>query len=419
MSDVPELVLAGSSPLSEDELSLPRPPGVIRRFWARHPLFADILIAILALVFTLPGAALRAPAPEPVAPWTAWMALGLTVLGCAALVWRRRWPVPVFALALLPSLAVADSDLNGAVSGPAALIALYSVAVYRGARTCWIAFGVAGAISVAFGAARMLVDPAGFAAHLSVTISTIVGLLIGALIGVNVGNRRRYLLALIDRSRQLLVERDQQARLAAAAERSRIAREMHDIVSHSLTVVVALAEGAAATRDPERSAEATRAIADTAREALAEMRVMLGVLRDEDADAPLAPVADATAADVVAAARAAGAPATLSITGVPDAPPIVRLAVLRVVREGLTNALRYTRDPSYIRVALVYRPDEIEVSVENDGARADAPSQGAGMGLRGLEERVAHLNGTISAGMVADAVWRLRVVVPTKEQPGE
>ena len=130
-------------------------------------------------------------------------------------------------------------------------------------------------------------------------------LLLGALVGINVGNRRRYLSALIDRSRQLLVERDQQAELAAASERARIAREMHDIVSHSLTVIVALAEGANATADPARSREASRAVAATAREALSEMRMMLGVLRAADAasDAPLGPLLDASLHDVIEAAR--------------------------------------------------------------------------------------------------------------------
>ena len=115
--------------------------------------------------------------------------------------------------------------------------------------------------------------------------------LIGALIGANVGGRKRYVEALIERSRQLTIERDQQAQLATAAERTRIAREMHDIVSHSLTVIVALSEGAAATTETERARSAARTAADTARGALTEMRAMLGVLRTDDTgSAPLAPL---------------------------------------------------------------------------------------------------------------------------------
>ena len=105
-------------------------------------------------------------------------------------------------------------------------------------------------------------------------------MLIATLIGVTVGNRRRYLDALIARAHDLARERDQQAELAAAMERSRIAREMHDIVSHGLTVMITLAEGSAATavRDPERAADAMRHVADAGRDALGEMRRMLGVL---------------------------------------------------------------------------------------------------------------------------------------------
>ena len=417
MPEPRQIVLGTGVAPAEDDLRLPRPPGVIRRFWARHPLFADILIAILAFLLWVPAVTVRAPTSEPAPVWIIVLVAILSVAGCAALVWRRRWPVAVFVLTIVPMIVVA-LDLAAAVSGPATLIALYSVAVYRGARACWTAFGIAALAIVLICGVIVATSPSSLSEALNVGIATIVGLLLGALIGVNVGNRRRYLLALIDRSRQLLVERDQQAQLAAAAERTRIAREMHDIVSHSLTVVVALADGASATRDPGRSAEATRAIAATARDALAEMRVMLGVLRD-DGDAPLAPLGDASVQDVVESARAAGAPVTLSITGIPEAPPIARLAVLRVVKEGLTNALRYARDPSYIRVSVVYRHGEIVVAVENDGAGVNAPSQGAGMGLRGLDERVAHLRGKLSAGMIADGVWRLRAMIPTSEDPDE
>lgn len=414
----PELVLVGSNSPSEDELALPRPPGVIRRFWARHPLLTDILIAVLALLLTLPSVTLRSATDAPIALWSLILTGILSVLGCVALVWRRRWPLAVFVIAFLSSIVVTP-DVNGTVSGPAALIALYSVAVYRGSRACWTALGLGSAALALSCGALIWIDPSSAIAQINVTVATIVVLLIAALAGVNVGNRRRYLLALIDRSRQLLIERDQQARLAAAEERTRIAREMHDIVSHSLTVVVALAEGATATRDPVRSAEATRAIADTARGALAEMRDMLGVLREESPLVPLGPTGAASVHDIIEAARAAGAPVTLSTSGTPDAPAAVRLAVLRVVREGLTNAIRYARDPSYIRVVLDYRAGTVEVTVENDGAPADAPSEGAGLGLQGLQERADHVGGTMEAGMIRAGVWRLWASLPTEGTPGD
>ncbi|MDN3494475.1 histidine kinase [Planococcus sp. APC 4015] len=412
MSEPRPLVVGRGYVPSDDELRLPRPPGVIRRFWARHPRMADITIAALALLLTLPAIVFRAPVESAAAGVPAAVGFVLSIIGCIALVWRRRWPLPVFAVALLPFL-VGDAP-GSAMSGPAALIALYSVAVYRSVRACWVAFGAASSVIAGQTLVRILMDASAWGTQVNVDVSAIVLLLLGALVGVNVGNRRRYLDALIERSRQLLVERDQQAELAAAAERTRIAREMHDIVSHSLTVVVALAEGATATSDPARASEATRAIASTARDALTEMRDMLGVLRDVDSATPYAPLGQASVHTVVAQARTTGAPVVLAVTGAADVSPAVELAIVRIVTEGLTNAIRYSRDPTAIRVGIGYRGDGADVTIENDGALADAPSEGAGMGLRGLQERVDHVGGRWEAGSPAPGLWRVHAWLPTR-----
>ena len=401
----------GISPV-EDELRLPRPPGVIRRFWARHPVFADVLVAIAALLFSIPTLAFRSTIQQPVNEFSITLLAFLTLASCVAVVWRRRWPLTVFAIALLPSIFV-DTVLVAGIGFPAAIVGIYSVAVYRSARACWIALGVACIVLGLNCLARIGADADSLGLFINVAISTAVALLVAALIGINVGNRRRYLLALIDRSRQLLVERDQRGQLAAAAERTRIAREMHDVVSHSLTVIVALSEGAVATADPERSREASRAVSATAREALAEMRMMLGVLRDDSDEAPpLAPLLDASLQDVVAAAQGAGYPVTLSISGVPDQTPVVRLALLRIAQEGLTNAMRYAHDPTFIRVRAQFDNAGLTVDVDNDGARAGETSRGAGVGLAGLRERVVHLGGTVDAALIAPTIWRLRARIP-------
>ena len=203
--------------------------------------------------------------------------------------------------------------------------------------------------------------------------------LIGSLVGINVGNRKRYLEAVIDRSRQLLVERDQHAQLAAAAERERIAREMHDIVSHSLTVVVALSEGAAATPDGDRARAASTAAAATARNALGEMRSMLGVLRDGEADAPLAPLDPITPAETIAGAQQAGFAATLAVRGDAEVAPALRFAIGRIVQEGVTNAMRHAPHADAVDVRIDYDADPIVVEIVNDGVRGSA----AGMGSRG------------------------------------
>ena len=412
MTRTRKLVLdRGASPV-EDELRLPRAPGVIRRFWARHPVFADVLVASLALLLSIPSLTVRASFPVEVNGWAVTLLVVLTLAGCVALVWRRRWPSTVFAIALLPSILV-DTVLVAGIGFPAAMVAIYSVAVYRSMRACWIALGIACVVLGVNCLTRVGADAESLTLFINVAISTAVALLVAALIGINIGNRKRYLLALIDRSRQLLVERDQRGQLAAAAERTRIAREMHDVVSHSLTVIVALSEGAAATADPDRAREASRAVSATAREALAEMRMMLGVLRDDSVAAPpLAPLLDASLQDVVTAAQGAGYPVTLSISGVPDHTPIVRLALLRIAQEGLTNAMRYAHEPTFIRVRAQFDAAGLTVDVENDGARQHEPSRGAGVGLAGLRERVTHLGGTLDAGLVAPTIWRLRARIP-------
>mgnify|MGYP001028181993 CR=1 FL=1 len=403
-------------------LRLPRPPGVIRRFWARHPLFADILIAVLCLLLSLGGAAARssgsgAASGVPLtASWVVDVVIAvLIVAGCAAVPFRRRVPLLPFTLAVALQLTTIAVPHGAAV--PLLVVTTYSLAVYGSNRLCAIAATGATVLVVACTALALV------AAHPSIALPTTLNtlfntgfsVLLGALVGVNVGNRRRYLQAVLDRSRQLLVERDQQAELAAAAERERIAREMHDIVSHSLTVIVALAEGAAATADPERARHAVQAAASTARTALTEMRAMLGVLRSDDPAAPLTPMQAVAPEDVVAAAQRAGFPVVLSRTGVPVEQPSIRYAVGRIVQEGLTNAMRHAPAAHSIRVHLVTAGDRIVVTVANDGVTATASA--GGFGIRGLVERARHVGGTLTSAADGDGRWLLRAELPLIDTP--
>ncbi|MFG6445479.1 sensor histidine kinase [Microbacterium sp. P07] len=404
--------VVGAASGSDDGLLLPHQPGVIRRFWAQHPRFTDVLVALSAVLLSVPAAVLRSPYPVPPAAGQIWFAVGLALVACAALMFRRERPLTVFAITAAPLLLLPASLVPTFHILPA--YALYAIAAYRSTRAAWIAFGVAASAVVGHTLLTVAVAPAETGLVVSSAIFPGVTLLIGTLIGINVGNRRRYLEALIDRSRQLLVERDQQSRLAAAAERTRIAREMHDIVSHSLTVIVALTEGAAAASDPERARIASRGAADTARAALTEMRSMLGVLRDDSADTtPLEPLEPSDPAQVVAAAQRAGFPVTASFTGsTVDAPPAVRFALGRIVQESVTNAMRHAPGATDIRVTVSAERESVVVTVENDGAsprESDAPG---GFGLRGLEERTEHVGGTLVAGPIGANTWRLRATLP-------
>jgi signal transduction histidine kinase len=405
-----------SSSLAEAELRLPRAPGVIRQFWARHPLFADILIALFCLLISLVPAAPFQPAElhggeeAVIGPqWTVAIPLAVVAAACVLLVWRRTQPTLAFAVGLLGSVSfLVFAPPNGS---PLILVTTYALAVYRSSRAAWTGLAVAVGTLSLLALALLTSGTITFENASNAVIGEVVLGLIGSLIGVNVGNRRRYLEAVIERSRQLLVERDQQSRLAAAAERARIAREMHDIVSHSLTVVVALSEGAAATPDHERARSAMDAAAATARGALTEMRSMLGVLRDSGPDAPLTPMAPAAPEVTVAAAQRAGFPATLTVTGAPVVSDAVRFAIGRIVQEGVTNAMRHAPGATTVLVRIDYTDAEVHVTIRNDGV--SQPVEAGGFGIRGLMERAAHVGGSVTSEPGRDGLWELRAVLPS------
>ncbi|MBD3941489.1 ATP-binding protein [Microbacterium sp. NEAU-LLC] len=382
---------------------------MIRRFWARHPLFTDIVVALIGLAIALTTAGpVGTDNADPGAPFHI-VSMVIAIAAAASLMLRRRWPLLPYALAILLQLVMLAYP--SAAGSPLLILSTYAVAVYASSRLCWIAYGAGmGAIALV-GGFEVLLGAVDFLGALNALLSAAVVALVGALVGINIGNRKRYLEAVIDRSRQLVVERDQQAQLAAAAERARIAREMHDVVSHSLTVIVALSEGAAATADPERARGAMEAAATTAREALTEMRTMLGVLRDGDAEAPLAPLAPVSPYDVVASAQRAGYPATLVVTGSADLPDTAQYAVGRIVQEGVTNAMRHAPSATVIRVRIDHGEDASTVTIRND--RATPSTAPGGFGLRGIAERVAHIGGTLSAGPDGAGGWELTATIPS------
>lgn len=415
-----------TSVLPDEELRLPRTPGVIRRFWAKHPLLADVLITLVCVVlsvgptgvtiFLSPGDETVFPSPDASTALVI-TATAIALLASLTLLVRRRWPVFVFIATYASALVTLL--LIGSSSGNLLLVATYSLAVYRSTRAAWIGFGIGIAGYTLIASIPWETGATDLQSFISITSAQLVLTLIGTLVGVNVGGRKRYLEAIIARSRQLLIERDQQGQIAAAAERARIAREMHDVVSHSLTVVVALSEGAAATDDRERARGASTAAAATARSALTEMRAMLGVLRDGDADAPLAPAQPAAPQETVEAAQRAGYPATLTVTGSLDVPSTVGFAVGRIVQEGLTNAMRHARDARMIAVRIVHADDRVTVEIENDGVSGRSGT--SGFGIRGLQERAAHIGGALSSAPAGSGRWMLRAELPlgTTNDEGE
>jgi len=223
--------------------------------------------------------------------------------------------------------------------------------------------------------------------------------------------------ALRERARLLEVERDQQTRLATSAERSRIARELHDVVAHSLAVVIAQADGGryAAAASPAAAEQALGTIAETGRRALAEMRELLGVLRDGEPD-PNSPQPDVDGVPaLVAQVAGAGLDVTLAVHGTPR--PLNRtagLAAYRIVQEGLTNVMKHAGPAARAQVVLTWEAAQVEVTVTDDGrGAAAAVREGAtGHGLVGMAERAALCGGRLDAAALPGGGFEVRAVLP-------
>jgi signal transduction histidine kinase len=237
-------------------------------------------------------------------------------------------------------------------------------------------------------------------------------------LGITVRQRRALLISLHERAARLEVERDQEGRLGAAAERARIAREMHDIVAHNLSVMIALADGAtyAMESSPERAGEATERVSATGRQALLEMRRLLGVLREEEEEAGVQPLAPQPGLDrlddLLAQVHAAGIPVTMDLDGDPRRlPEGVQLTVFRVAQEALTNTLKHAARPASAHLALRCERGAVELDVTDTG-KLTRPAGGSrqlsgrsGRGLRGMRERAAAYGGWLDAGPAPGGGW--------------
>ncbi|GGF35659.1 two-component sensor histidine kinase [Microbacterium sorbitolivorans] len=399
-------------------LALPRPPGILRRFIDSHPRTIDALIAVASAGIPAIGYLVLAAAGDAwyvvVAVVGAIVCFGLTFL-------RRTRPFLLLVVASAFGLFPDSGMTSGILS---TWVALYSIGIFRSTRAAWTGFAIATAFwftgfQIEFatsGSDPFIVAIAGN------IVQTSVMLAIPTLIGVTVGARRRYERALIDRAADLARERDQRARLAVGEERTRIAREMHDIVSHSLTVMITLSEGAAAQAETgsDLAPDAMRRVAETGRESLAEMRRLLGVLRAPDDEAELAPQPGADGiGSLVTQFRDAGLPVAWRHDGPAIPQGGVGLAAYRIVQESLTNVLRHA--PGTRRVDVRTRNDgsAISLTIDNDTTYDPMPSDGSGRGLVGMRERAAMHAGSVTAGPRTDGRWRVDATLSIDSPAGE
>jgi signal transduction histidine kinase len=348
----------------------------------------------------------RPPAPNLSA------ALVVAVVTVPVLSLRRVWPGPVFGVVVLIAAVLAQWPVRGELFPVALAIALYTVA----ATTSRAKALVAAALAVA--AELPAAGQGGWHNGWLAVVYEIIAIAAVLVTGLYTNTRRAYLAELRDRTERLEREHDQTSALAAAMERARIAREMHDSVAHHLTVIVALSDGAlaAVTRSPAQAAVAIRGVSSTAREALAETRRLLGILRTEgglELREPLPGLSDLDG--LFTRVRAAGLPVRYERSGPPgDTPPGVQLVIFRLVQEALTNTMKHAGPGATAAVRLRLDPGEVSVEVIDDGVGSSGVPRAPGGGLTGMAQRVSAFGGELTCGPCQPCGWQ----VTAKLDPG-
>jgi len=390
--------------------------------WLRsHPLFVDGVLA-MALGLLGIGQLLHGP----------WTQVPAWILLVSAVVVRRRIAVTAFYIgALGGAVQVAGGELLRAPALPTdvvMLVLLYTVAAYRPRRASVPALLVclAGTAVAAATVWMPMNGPVRAFAQIAFADALFSGcILLVWVLGDSMRYRRGYYAGLEDKAARLEAERHAQAKIAAAAERARIARELHDIVAHHVSVMVVQADGAryALRTDPDRAETALTAISATGRQALTEMRRLLGVLRSAGAQNSLAPVPGlGELRELLEQARAAGLEVSYTLTGTPrELPEGAELAAYRVVQESLTNTRKHGGLAATAAVTLRYEPDGLTVEVIDDGIASPA-NEPAGHGLAGMRERIAMYGGTVHAGPLAGGGFGVTARLPcpgAADAPGE
>lgn len=412
-AEVPADVPADSAPPAP-----PRSPGRVRASVGRHPRAVDAAVAASYFVVAGFGLASEYLTTGVGRPLAADVAVTVTlVVATVALLARRRRPGLTWGVLLATTVVTAFAD--GGLDPGGVSLALYALAVHRSSRSAWLGFGVTVVVGVVVVPVASLARSDAGDVRLLSPVPVLVAL-IAVLIGVVVGGRRRWVAALIDRADRLERERDQRERLATAAERARITREMHDIVAHGISVMVSLADGAdaLAEKDPARSRAALGDIVDVGRRSLTDMRRLLGALDDGEPTTDLGPApAVAGIPALVESYRSAGLPVVLEVSGTPPRSEAAQTIVYRIVQEALTNALRYSDRPEEARVAIAYGPP-VSVVVTDDG-RGTVEGRtplGSGRGLVGMRERARLYGGSVEAGPRPAGGWQVAAVLPDVEE---
>lgn len=377
----------------------------------RHPWLLDTAVVLAVTLLSLPDLLMhgRDGGPFGETEYRTDLPAAVPFLLAAALIaplwWRRRAPGVTFFVIAAVSLVQWSLDI-WQQAGISMLVALYSLALRGPLRLLgW-------AVAVTVGELTAAVWLLGQVEHPLLGLFFLLGTATASVtLGLTLRIRRMYLASLEDRATRLEVERDQRVRLTAAAERSRVAREMHDIVGHNLSVMVSVADGAAvlAAHRGEDSADALRILGDTGRQAMGELRRVLGVLREgQDDERLLEPQPGIRDLDpLLARVRAAGVPVVFRTVGDLDALGSgVQLAVYRIVQEALTNTLKHAGAGAAAEVGVTAEAGTVRVRVTDTGVPAGPPvrtepepgDDDPGHGLVGIRQRAALYGGTVTIG---------------------
>ncbi|MET7944080.1 sensor histidine kinase [Streptomyces sp. NPDC005302] len=392
-------------------------------FLRRHPTWVDSFWAVALLgitgvnIVSVDGAADHHGSVAETLP--------IAFFLCVVVALRRRMPEKMLVLAAVMGFVQLVVDVEVMTADFAMLVIIYTVAA-DGAR--WASrFALAGGLCAGtLAQLRWPANESGALGGVLIAIFQTVPFALAWVLGDSIRTRRAYLAQLEERAARLEKEREAQAKVAVAAERARIARELHDVVAHNVSVMVVQADGAAYVMDtaPDQAKKALETISGTGRQALAEMRRLLGVLRtgEHQEGGEYVPQPDVEQLDdLIEQCRVSGLPVDFKVEGTPrPLPSGVELTAYRIVQEALTNTRKHGGPNAGASVRLVYFDDGLGLLVEDDGKGAphelyeEGGADGQGHGLIGMRERIGMVGGTLDAGPRPGGGFRISALLPLK-----
>ncbi|MFF4044465.1 sensor histidine kinase [Streptomyces sp. NPDC001816] len=392
-------------------------------FLRRHPTWVDSFWAVV--LFGISGVSVVSQNGVPDHHMSVGGGLTVSAVLCVVVALRRRFPEAMLLLAFATGLAQLVLDIEMTAADFAMLVITYTVAAV-GAR--W-ASRLALFVSLSAAALAQIRWPDPHSSGLgqaAIAVFQTVPFALAWVLGDSMRTRRAYFAQLEERAARLEKEREAQAKVAVAAERARIARELHDVVAHNVSVMVVQADGAAYVLDaaPDQAKKALETISSTGRQALAEMRRLLGVLRtgEHQESGEYVPQPDVEQIDdLIEKCRSSGLPVDFKVEGTPrPLPSGVELTAYRIVQEALTNTRKHGGPNAGASVRLVYFDDGLGLLVEDDGKGAphelyeEGGADGQGHGLIGMRERVGMVGGTLDAGPRPGGGFRISALLPLK-----